>query len=137
MPELESIAVGDALPERTHEPDTVQLFLYNAAIWNPHRIHYDEPYTTEVEGHPGIVVDGPLQGDWLSQLALEWVGDDGELVTFRYSNRQAAYVGERLRARGRVVDVDRDGGLVRLELAIVNERDEPITPGEATVRFRS
>ena len=47
--------------------------MYNAAIWNPHRIHYDEPYTTGVEHHPAIVIDGPLQGDWLAQVVTNWL----------------------------------------------------------------
>ncbi len=44
--------VGDKLPERSYKPDNVQLMLYNAALWNAHRIHFDEPYAKEVEGYP-------------------------------------------------------------------------------------
>ena len=58
MPTLSTVTVGTHLDERTHEPSMVSLFLYNAVIWNPHRIHFDESYTTRVEQHPGIVVDG-------------------------------------------------------------------------------
>lgn len=132
---LSQIHIGDVLPERAFRPDEVQLFLYNAAIWNPHRIHYDHPYTTGEEGHPGIVIDGPLQGDFLSQLVLEWAGDDGRLMGFEYSNRKAAYVGETLTARGRVAQVNETGAEVDVELAIVNEADEVITPGRARIRF--
>src|SRR6185295_19033358 len=64
---LPDLKVGDTLPGRSHTPTNVSLFLYNAAVWNPHRIHYDEAYTTQVEHHPAIVIDGPLQGDWLAQ----------------------------------------------------------------------
>ena len=63
MPKFTDIKPGDALPERRYVPTNVSLFLYNAAIWNAHRIHYDEIYTKEVEKHPAVVVDGPLQGD--------------------------------------------------------------------------
>ena len=63
MPDINNIKIGDTLPERQHTASNVSLFVYNAAVWNPHRIHYDERYTTEVEGHPGVVIDGPLQGD--------------------------------------------------------------------------
>lgn len=136
MPDLDTIQVGDALPARTFEPDEVQLFMYNAAIWNPHRIHYDHRYTTEVEGHPDIVIDGPLQGDWLTQLVLEWIDGAGELAEFRYSNRRAAYLGETLRAEGRVEKVDEATGEVRLALAVINEQGQTNTPGEAVVRFR-
>jgi 3-methylfumaryl-CoA hydratase len=114
----------------------VSLFLYNAVIWNPHRIHFDESYTTQVEKHPGIVVDGPLQGDWLSQVVTEWIGDDGALVELEYSNRRAAYLGERLRAGGEVVEVDQSDGTVTLEIYIKNADDQVIAPGRAVVRLR-
>ena len=71
MPKIESIKAGDVLPEREFKPDTVQSFLYNAALWNAHRIHYDYPYATEVEGYPGIVIAGPQMGDWLTQCVLD------------------------------------------------------------------
>lgn len=127
--------VGDRLPEHHHRPDEVQLFLYNAAIGNPHRIHYDQPYTTATEGHPGLLIDGPLQGDYLTQLVLEWMGAHGRLTAFQYSNRQAAYLGETLTVRGEVAGIRKTDGEVTLSLAVLNESGEVITPGSATVRF--
>ena len=59
MSRIKNINVGDALPERAFKPDTAQLFLYDAALWNAHRIHFDYPYATEVEGYPGLVIAGP------------------------------------------------------------------------------
>ena len=137
MPNLKNVQVGESLPERIFEPSSVSLFLYNAAIWNPHRIHFDETYTTQVEKHPAIVVDGPLQGDWLSQVATEWIGDDGELVELEYSNRRAAYLGQRLRVSGEISAVDREAGLVTLTVQIINEAGDLLSPGTAVVRFRS
>ena len=136
MPTLTSVTTGTHLPERTHEPSAVSLFLYNAVIWNPHRIHFDAPYTTQVEKHPGIVVDGPLQGDWLSQAVMEWIGNDGELLEFEYSNRRAAYLGEQLRAGGEVIEVDRDTRTVTLKIYIKNADDQVIAPGRAVVRLQ-
>ena len=45
---FDSLNVGDDLPARDFECDNVQLMLYNAALWNGHRIHFDEPYATQV-----------------------------------------------------------------------------------------
>lgn len=42
------------------EPGPVDLFRFSAATFNSHRIHYDLPYTTEVEGYPGLIVHGPF-----------------------------------------------------------------------------
>ena len=133
MPDSATLRVGDPLPQREHTATAVSLFLYNAVIWNAHRIHYDEPYTTQVEKHPGVVIDGPLQGDWLAQVVTDWLGDDGQLVSFEYSNRRASILGETLTAGGTITAID--GNEVTLELAITNERGEVTTPGGAVVRL--
>ena len=135
MLNFEEIAVGQALPEREFTATNVSLFCYNAAIWNPHRIHYDATYTTEVEKHPKIVIDGPLQGDWLSQIVVNWVGEEAELLKFDYSNRRASYLGETLKSGGKVLKVDQKTGLVEVELFLKNEDGEITSPGSATVRF--
>jgi hydroxyacyl-ACP dehydratase HTD2-like protein with hotdog domain len=131
------LVVGAELPTRAHTATNVSLFMYNAAVWNPHRIHYDAAYTTEVEKHPGIVIDGPLQGDWLSQCVLNWLGDDGRLARFAYSNRRAAYLGETLVTGGTISALDASERSAELELRVTNERGEVTTPGSATVRLRA
>jgi 3-methylfumaryl-CoA hydratase len=68
-------------------------------------------------------------------VALNWIGPEGQLLEFEYSNRKAAYLGERLVSGGQVIDVDRALGEVRLELFIRNQDDDIITPGQATVRL--
>lgn len=135
MLRIASIKPGDLLPERQHVCDNVQLFLYNAVLWNAHRIHFDLPYATEVEGYPGLVVAGPLMGDWLTQAVMEWLGGEGDLLSFEYSNRKAAYTGDALRSGGKVLTSDPETGEVELELFVLNSLDEVITPGKATVRF--
>jgi hydroxyacyl-ACP dehydratase HTD2-like protein with hotdog domain len=132
---LDSLHVGDLLPERTHTPTNVSLFLYNAAVWNPHRIHYDAPYTTDVERHPAIVIDGPLQGDWLAQCVTNWLGDAGTLERFNYSNRRATYLGETLTSGGRIAAIDPAARTATLELWVKNAAGDVMSPGGATVRF--
>lgn len=132
---LAGIRVGDALPERAHTCTNVQLMLYNAALWNGHRIHYDEPYATEVEGYPGLVIAGPLLGDWLHQCVEEWLGEDGALTRIEYSNRVASYIGETLTAGATVTAVDTDAGTVTLDVFIRNEAGDVAAPGTASVRF--
>jgi len=132
-----SVQVGDALPERALTPDNVQLFLYNAALWNAHRIHFDEPYTKDVEGYPGLVIAGPMLGDWLHQCVEEWLGDSGRLVSIEYSNRAATYIGETLASGGTVTEVSRASGEVRIEVFIKNAAGDVVTPGVATVMMEA
>ena len=134
---LAQIKAGDLLPEREFKTDNVQLFLYNAALWNAHRIHYDYPYATQAEGYPGLVNAGPLMGDWLTQCIIEWLGDDGQLTSIEYSNRKASFIGEVLRSGGKVLSTNPASNTAELEIHIINEADELIIPGTATVRFHT
>ncbi len=54
--------------QRDLTPDEVLLFRYSALTFNGHRIHYDKPYVTDVEGYPGLVVHGPLIATLLVDL---------------------------------------------------------------------
>jgi 3-methylfumaryl-CoA hydratase len=54
---------------RTVMPDPVLLFQYSAVTYNTHRIHYDQPYATSVEGYPSLLVHGPLTATMLIELA--------------------------------------------------------------------
>lgn len=134
---IADLKVGTKLPGRTHVATNVSLFLYNAAVWNPHRIHYDEQYATDVEGHAGVVIDGPLQGDWISQVALNWLGDAGNLLRFSYSNRLASHLGDTLTSGGVVTAIDAAAATADLEIFIRNEAGDIITPGSATVKLHS
>jgi len=107
------------------------------AIWNAHRIHHDETYTRNVQKHPAIVVDGPLQGDWLTQAVLNWMGDDGILVEFDFSNRRASYLGDTLVSGGKVERVDPDTREVEFSLFVRLEGGEVTTPGRAIVRLNA
>ena len=59
---------GQAAWSRAITADPVMLFRYSALTFNGHRIHYDRPYVTEVEGYAGLVVHGPLIATLLVDL---------------------------------------------------------------------
>ena len=65
---------GEAPPEdcpwrATVTADPVMLFRYSALTFNGHRIHYDRPYATGIEGYPGT------RGDSLSAHSTTGVLD--------------------------------------------------------------
>lgn len=57
--------------QRTIHADVVSLFRFSALTFNPHRIHYDRPYATGVEGYPGLVVHGPYSQQCLMDFARD------------------------------------------------------------------
>ena len=63
--------------------DPELLFRFSAVTNNAHRIHYDRPYATEVEGYPDLVVHGPLTAVLLAELARRRTGRDARTVSFR------------------------------------------------------
>jgi len=97
-------AAPAAEPERPaaeHElvlrPDAALLFRFSALTYNAHRIHYDRPYATGIEGYPGLVVHGPL----LALLALELPRrhrPELAVTEFRYRLRRPAFADTPLRA---------------------------------------
>ena len=66
----------------TFLPTTVTLFQFSALTHNAHRIHYDHPYATEVEGCPGLLVHGPLTALLLLDAATRH--GTGPVTRFRY-----------------------------------------------------
>lgn len=59
------------------------LFRYSAITFNAHRIHYDLPYTREVEHYPDLVVHGPLQANLLMDMAVRHRGSPPAQFSFR------------------------------------------------------
>ena len=136
-PRLDAIVEGMSLGPLTRAPDAMDLFLYSAAVWLPHRIHYDEPYTTEVEGHPALLVQGPLQGVYLTQLLGESFGDAVELRSLRFRHQAPVYVGQTLVCRGVVNAVDTAARTVACELWTELEDGRRATAAEAEVVLQS
>lgn len=127
---VEDVAVGDELPPGVRQASRAQLFLYSAATWNPHRIHYDADYA-RFEGHPDVIVHGPLQGAWLTQYLTDWIGPQGRLVHAGWQNRASALPERDVTFRGRVTAIDGD----RVSLQVWEEDDtgRTLMPGRAVV----
>ncbi len=91
-----AVKAGERAPEwpgaasRVVVPDSVMLFRYSALTGNGHRIHYDHPYVTGVEGYPGLVVHGPLQATLMAHLAQE-AAPGTKLASFAFRGRRPCF----------------------------------------------
>lgn len=74
-------------------PSSTLLFRYSALTFNGHRIHYDRPYATNVEGYPGLVVQGPLQATLLYHFAAQ-LHDGCKPVQFNFRSTSTLYDNE-------------------------------------------
>ena len=75
---------------RTITVDPVILFRYSALTFNGHRIHYDRPYATEVEGYPGLVLHGPLIASYLLALGRDNT-DNRPINRYAFRARRALF----------------------------------------------
>jgi 3-methylfumaryl-CoA hydratase len=80
-------------------PDEAMLFRFSALTYNTHRIHYDHPYVTAVEGYPGLVVHGPLLALLLLEIPRRHA-PDREVTAFDYRLTAPAFAGERVVVTG-------------------------------------
>ena len=77
--------------EKVITPDPVLVFRFSALTFNGHRIHYDLPYVTQVEGYPGLIVNGGLSTLLLFELAR--VHGPSPVVRFSSRNVRPLIVG--------------------------------------------
>jgi 3-methylfumaryl-CoA hydratase len=86
---------AEAVPAKGElwRPEEVNLFRFSAATFNGHRIHYDRPYATRVEGYPSLVVQGPFTAARLAGLAAR----DGALAALEFRLLAPLYAAQPVR----------------------------------------
>ena len=133
-PTMSTVQIGDELPKMKKQASEAELFLYSAASFNPHRIHYDRAYAN-FEGHDDLVVHGTLQGSWLTQFVTDWAGPRARLLSIEWQNRASAFVGDELIFAGTVTAIDQANTSVELEISEKNIDGTLLMPAKANVRL--
>ncbi|TDO51614.1 hypothetical protein EV643_103353 [Kribbella sp. VKM Ac-2527] len=78
--------------------DSVMLMRFSSATSNGHRIHFDWPYATQVEGYPGLVVHGPLMTLALVEV-LRLEGSTSGVRSVIHRNTRPLFCGEAAEVR--------------------------------------
>jgi hydroxyacyl-ACP dehydratase HTD2-like protein with hotdog domain len=105
--------LSDTLEPLKHTATALQLFRYSAVTWNPHRIHFDEPYARE-EGHRGLAVHSHLRAALALRCVTEGLGPQWRVTKFAYRLRRPVYAPAELAYTARVTATD--GDTMTLEL---------------------
>ena len=98
-PRGSSEAAGPAPWQIEIVPDPVLLFRFSALTYNAHRIHYDADYATGVEGHPSLVVHGPLLALLCFELPRRHAPQQ-RVTQLSFRARSPVYVGQRCTVTG-------------------------------------
>ena len=120
----------------TKVPTPVALFRLSAVMWNAHRVHYDEPYATGVEGHGGLLVQANLLSSYLCEAAMAWGGPAGRVVGLTFRTRAPVLAGTVLTVRATQVSVASVDGHRVAELDLAIHDDDGGTPVTGTARVR-
>jgi 3-methylfumaryl-CoA hydratase len=123
---------------RAIDIDPVLTFRYSALTFNGHRIHYDLPYTREVEGYPALLMNGGLT----ALLLIETARPHLPCPVAGYAARAMSplFVGQRVSFNGRLAAGSAvlwasgsDGGLAyQVELTLVDMESMHAAPADAT-----
>jgi 3-methylfumaryl-CoA hydratase len=107
------------------DADERLLFRFSALTYNAHRIHYDKPFASAIEGYPGLVVQGPLLAIGLAEV-IRRNAPDRRIARFEFRAVQAAFAPTRITFLG-----DLDGDLVKL--VAVDESGVTLMTANATI----
>jgi len=132
---FEDVTEGTELPGFNYGPITTEMMVrFACARNNFHPIHYDKDIAT-AEGHPDVLVQGPLKLALFDRLIREWIGEYGVLKKLSASYRSVDLPGYTLTIKGTVVSksIEDDCGNVYCELQAENQKGAVTTKGTALV----
>ena len=131
----EDVTVDMELPGITYGPVTTEMMVrFSAARNNFHPIHYDKD-VAQAEGHPHVLVHGPLKLALFDRLIREWIGEHGVLKKVSATYRGIDLPGNTLYIKGKVLSKSIEGneGTVYCELWAENQAGKTTTNGNAIV----
>jgi len=117
-----TIVEGDALIKN---PDKITLFMFCAAIWAVHRIHWDTPYARS-EGLPDAILPGWMVSSYLAQLAEIHAPAGTRLGKINVRYKGMAFPGDTLTCRATPV-----AGEAAVSLSVTNQSGAEISTGDA------
>jgi hydroxyacyl-ACP dehydratase HTD2-like protein with hotdog domain len=133
----EHMPAGRTLAVARFTPGEIDLFMFCAATWNTHRIHYDRDFARR-EGYRDLVVPGPMQSARLAQMLADFAAArGGRLHALNVRHRSVAYCNEPLDLLADATGVTHVDGLatVQTTVAVLDAAGAVTTSGAATLVF--
>jgi acyl dehydratase len=131
---FDSVEVGQQLPEFTRKTDFDNWNRFAAVNDEFISIHMDDEMARAM-GQSGAIGMGNLRWSYLLNALRDWAGDEAEIVNMNVQFRGTNLKNDVLRTRAVVAEKKTENGrqLVVLDIDVLNQNDEPTTPGQATI----
>ncbi|QTE29110.1 MaoC family dehydratase [Pengzhenrongella sicca] len=137
-PELDQLAVGDAIGSRVLEVDRARLIRYAGASGDFNPIHWNERFAVEV-GLPGVIAQGMWTMGAAVQLVADWAGDPGAIVDYQVRFTRPVVVPDPgsavVEVSGAVGAIDLAAGTARIDLTVTCAGTRVLAKSQATVRL--
>ncbi len=131
-----TVREGDEITPLELQPGLDQVIRFCALNWVFPAFFYDAD-AAKAQGMPGTIVPGPLKIGLIYRAVDEWLGDAGFVRQVRAAHRRPDLTGHPITIVGRVARVYEEDGSRRadLEMAVINEDNQPSVRGFAVVQF--
>ncbi|KAI1055772.1 hypothetical protein LB506_009076 [Fusarium annulatum] len=103
---------------RWHRWSPSSLFRFSALTFNSHKIHYNEDWTHNVEGHPGLVVHGPLNLINILNFWQDFYSKGKFPSTIHYRALAPLYAGQTYQIQGTKMKSGGYMGINKLEIIV-------------------
>lgn len=122
------------LPELAVTPSVMQVFMFSAATWNRHHIHYDRSAAI-AEGLQDIAVQRALIGNYFARMLTRWLGERGEIKRIAWKMLRPAYPGHTLRCQGFVVGRCTVEGCEQMDctMSILDDSEQAVATSSAVI----
>lgn len=135
---LDSVHVGDELPERSRVVTREDVRAYADASGDHNPLHLDDG-AARAAGFPGILAHGMFTMGHLASSLLAWGGGGADLLRLQVQFRSPVFMGESIVAGGAVAGVDPERRTATLDVWVKVVRDGavewPIRRGRAEIRL--
>ncbi|MEZ5168459.1 MAG: hypothetical protein R2695_19010 [Acidimicrobiales bacterium] len=103
---LDTVAVGDALPELAYDVSatTVVLGALASRDWRP--MHHDFKFATERNGTQDIFLNTPNLAAWFERYVTDWTGPRGRMGRMTFRMRDSIYPDDTMVFAGTVASVE-------------------------------
>jgi len=136
---LADVTAGDEIAPQIYRVTRETLVRYAGASGDFNVIHWSHRHALEV-GLPDVIAHGNFTMALAARYLVTWAGDPGALQEYNVRFARPVVVpdtdeGASVEISGRVVEV-KDGGLVRVDLAVTCEGLKVLTQARATLALR-
>ncbi len=121
---FEDVKPGYELPALVKGPiERIQLVKYAGASGDFNPIHVDEEYARSA-GMKSVFAHGMLSMGFMGKLLTDWLGEEGELVSFRIRFKAIVWPGDVITNTGTVVKTYEEGGRGFVDIELVGKNGE-------------